>query len=200
MIHTFSFNQEKQTYFILRSELATEYARKFCFIVLFVCCLVWFYFFLTKKKIKKKKVEKVEANMFDSWWTEFIFLLLGAKTRWEIRTAKLGLLDPLGVSSTDKVVVHKSLFILWCSESKVWALGAHLALRLPRHSWLSSWHVSWYHILRSMEACRALTQGSTCRLTALETLVSLWLQPSTYILIKQGWTCVWALFSNHLYC
>lgn len=175
-IPTFIFNQEKQTYFILRSELSIECARKCCFIILFVGC----FFFPDKKKIKKKKRKRVGANMFDNWWTDFVFQLLEAKKWWEVRTLKLGLLELLGVKSPGKFVVYKSLFIPCCPGSKVWALGTHLPLRLPRLPfWLSCWHISWY-ITRIREACRALTQGSTCRLKALETLMSLWLQPSIH--------------------
>lgn len=73
MFHTFYFNQEKQTYFILRSQLATEYARKWYFILLFVDCLVWFNIFWPKKRLKKKGVEANilttgELNLYVYCW------------------------------------------------------------------------------------------------------------------------------------
>ena len=138
---------------------STAYARKCCFIV-------WGFFFWKKKK-------KIEANLFDNWWTEFLFPLLGAREWWKVRAPKLGLLELLRMRSTSKFIVHGywSLFIPGCSGSRVSAVGTDLPLRLARHFWLYCYQIPWYKS-RSMQVCTALTWVSTSRLKALETLES----------------------------
>lgn len=102
------------------------------------------------------------------------------------------------MSSTGKFVVPESLFIPWCFESKFWALGAQLPLRLLRLGFPAGTFPA-----TCQEAWKSVEPWLKAELVDLQ-LWKPWCPcgynlPYTSILNKAG-TCVWALFSNHLDC